>query len=412
MEGFPQECDQVDDFDHPTEKLDQSVYPLEESSLKPEGNDGSSLDQDETRTLQEGSNDSDKQEEEDGKDNGNGGDESSEESDDGDFPLEEIIDDDDDWVDYYYDQPLVYASFERVYRCFPLSFVDKTHLEIGNKIIMPAEALVPLMATQISMPMQFEIQNQSTGRVSHCGVIEFTGEEEGAVFLPDWMMKNMQLHEGDPMFMKNKNLKKGTYIKLQPHTTDFLGISNPKDVLEENLQKFSCLTMGDTIMISHEGKNFYVDIIETTPSAAISIIDADCNVDFAPPLDYKEPEKCAAKIALEKEQEEATQKPKFKPFTGLARRLNEEPCSTKLDSDSLPNEQPSAAAALEKREAAGAKPMSKRSPEGLVFQTDRNQPQNKGKELTSENVQAETLKDKPNPSKFQPFTGKKYTLAG
>ena len=62
-------------------------------------------------------------------------------------------------VNYFYDQPREYAWFERVYCCFPLSFVDKTDIEIGNKIIMPAEALMPLMSTQISMPMQFEIQD-------------------------------------------------------------------------------------------------------------------------------------------------------------------------------------------------------------------------------------------------------------
>ncbi|XWS66467.1 hypothetical protein CRYUN_Cryun05aG0202100 [Craigia yunnanensis] len=438
MEGFCQECDQVDDSDHPFEKLDESSHPFGESSLKPEGNDASSLDQDETRNLCEGSNNSDKQDDEDSKDNINGGEDSSEESYDGDKgsnnsdkqddedskdninggedSSEESYDgdvpsewttDDDDKDNYFYDQPRLYAWFERVYCCFPLSFVDKTHIEIGNKIIMPADALMPLMSTQISMPMQFEIQNQSTGRVSHCGVFEFTGEEEGAVFLPDWMMKNMQLQEGDLMFMKNKKLEKGTYIKLQPHSTDFLGISNPKAVLEENLQKFSCLTMGDTIMISHESKNFYINILATKPSAAISIIDADCNVDFAPPLDYKEPEKCASKSALGKEQEESTQKPKFKPFTGLARRLDEKPCSRELESATLHNEQPSAAA-LRESEAAQAKPMSKRSPQELVFQPDRSQPQNKGKELTSE-MDAETSKNKP---KFQPFTGKKYTLAG
>ncbi|XWS43260.1 hypothetical protein CRYUN_Cryun16bG0087700 [Craigia yunnanensis] len=230
---------------------------------------------------------------------------------------------------------------------------------------MPAQALISLMATQISMPMQFEIQNQSTGRVSHCRVFEFTGEEGGAVFLPDWMMKNMQLQEGDRRYMKNKTLEKGTYIKIQPHTIDFLGISNPKAVLEENLP--------------------------------------NCDVDFDP-LDYKEPEKCVPKSASGKEQEEATQKPKFKPFTGLARRLDEKPCSTELESASLPNEQPS----TQKSEAAEAKPMSKRSPQGFAFQSDRNQHQNKGKELAGK-TKAETLKNKP---KFQPFTGKKYTLAG
>ncbi|XVE96132.1 hypothetical protein REPUB_Repub02eG0195200 [Reevesia pubescens] len=102
--------------------------------------------------------------------------------------------------------------------------------------------------------------------------------------------------------------------------------------------------MSDTIMISHETKNFYINIVETKPSAAINIVDANFIVDFDPPLDYKEPENCAPKSTLNKEQEEATQKPKFKPFTGLARRLDKKPCSPELDSASLPNDQPSAAA--------------------------------------------------------------------
>lgn len=33
------------------------------------------------------------------------------------------------------------------------------------------------------------------------------------------------------VFIKNANLPKGTYVKLQPHTTDFLDISNPKAML-------------------------------------------------------------------------------------------------------------------------------------------------------------------------------------
>ncbi|XVF75935.1 hypothetical protein PTKIN_Ptkin13bG0227200 [Pterospermum kingtungense] len=406
MEGFSKECDQADDdSDHPMEKLDESIHdPSEQFS---EGNQASSLDQVETRTLSS--------EGDDDEDDING------EVDDSCYLSEGMISDDyypldesslkpegnndyseerDDAYygddDYFYDQPLEYNSFKRCYSCFPLSSVGKTHMEMGDKIIMPHEALMDLVATEISMPMQFEIQNQSTGRVSHCGVLEFTSDKEDAVFLPDWMMKNMQLQEGDSLFMKNKRLEKGTFAKLQPHTSDLLGISNPKAVLEEKLQKFSCLTMGDTIKISHESKDFYINIVETKPSAAINIIDVDCEVDFAPPLDYKEPENCAAK---RKEQDEATQKLKFIPFTGLARRLDGQFCSSESGSSSLSNEQPS---------SAQAQALSKIITKELVFQYDRSRPQNKGKELKSE-PEADTLKNKPT---FQPFSGKKYTLGG
>ena len=42
------------------------------------------------------------------------------------------------------------------------------------------------------------------------------------------MMENMLLQEGDVVRLKNVTLPKGTYVKLQPHTKDFLDISNPK----------------------------------------------------------------------------------------------------------------------------------------------------------------------------------------
>lgn len=44
-------------------------------------------------------------------------------------------------------------------------------------------------------------------------------------------------------------------------------------------------------MVAYNNKKYYIDIVETMPSSAISIIETDCEVDFAPPLDYKEPER-------------------------------------------------------------------------------------------------------------------------
>jgi len=44
-------------------------------------------------------------------------------------------------------------------------------------------------------------------------------------------MQNMLLQEGDTVRVKNVTLPKGTYVKLQPHTKDFLDISNPKAML-------------------------------------------------------------------------------------------------------------------------------------------------------------------------------------
>ena len=103
------------------------------------------------------------------------------------------------------------------------------------------------------------------------------------------MMQNLALEEGEIVNLKSASLPKGTYVKLQPHTTDFLDISNPKAVLETTLRNFSCLTVGDQITINYNNRQYFIDIVEAKPQPAISVIETDCEVDFAPPLDYVEP---------------------------------------------------------------------------------------------------------------------------
>ncbi|XP_035538841.1 ubiquitin fusion degradation protein 1 homolog isoform X1 [Juglans regia] len=95
------------------------------------------------------------------------------------------------------------TSFEQTYRCFPASFIEK---------------------------------NDATERMSHCGVLEFI-VEEGMIYMPYWMIENMLLQEGDIVRVKNMTLPKGTYVKLQPHTKDFLDISNPKAIWRAILLK-------------------------------------------------------------------------------------------------------------------------------------------------------------------------------
>ena len=41
-------------------------------------------------------------------------------------------------------------------------------------------------------------------------------------------------------------------------------------------------------MVSYNGRYYYLDVIDTKPSSAISIIETYCELDIALPLDYKE----------------------------------------------------------------------------------------------------------------------------
>lgn len=180
-------------------------------------------------------------------------------------------------------------TFDKQYQAFPVSFIGKEELEKGNKIILPQSALDTLARLNISYPMLFEISNQTLSRRTHCGVQEFIAEE-GTCYLPYWMMQNLLLNEGDLVRVLNTSLPKGSFVKLQPVSSDFLNIHNPRAVLENSLRNFATLTVGDSIVIDYNQKKYEIEIAECKPANAISIIEADVNVDFAPPKDYKEPE--------------------------------------------------------------------------------------------------------------------------
>ncbi|XP_071700846.1 uncharacterized protein [Rutidosis leptorrhynchoides] len=307
------------------------------------------------------------------------------------------------------------TSFEQTYRCYPASFIDKSHIENGDKIIMPPSALDRLASLHIDYPMLFELRNASTDRVSHCGVLEFIADE-GMIYMPYWMMENLLLKEGDPVNVKNATLPKGTYVKLQPHTSDFLNISNPKAILETTLRNFSCLTTGDSIMVAYNNKKYYIDIIESKPSSAITIIETDCEVDFAPPLDYKEPDRPAFVPSTKAPAEDVPEEPMFHPFTGSGRRLDGKPLKYQappVSSDSgSKGKQPAVSGGNGPSSTGSTSQSGSRQTQGkLVFGSNasRSERSQKQKEVVKETKQEQPSNEE---AKFQAFTGKKYSLKG
>jgi len=175
-------------------------------------------------------------------------------------------------------------------KCYPVSFIDKDELEKGDKIILPPSILENLSNLEVEWPLMFEISDPKGAKKSHCGVLEFIADE-GCSYTPYWMMQNLNIKEGEKLRFKYKNLEKGSYVKIQPQSDDFLEISNTKAVLESKLRKFTCLSKSDSIAIEYNGKIYWLNIIEVKPGNAISIIEADVNVDFISP-DVYDKNKC------------------------------------------------------------------------------------------------------------------------
>merc|ERR1719348_1092585 len=55
------------------------------------------------------------------------------------------------------------------------------------------------------------------------------------------------------------------------------------------LRHFACLSKGDIIAINYNNKIYELNVLETKPAAAVSIIECDMNVDFEAPPGYVEP---------------------------------------------------------------------------------------------------------------------------
>lgn len=235
------------------------------------------------------------------------------------------------------------GRFDHQYQVFPVSFMGKEELEKGNKIILPQSALDHLARLNISWPMLFEMANPATSRSTHGGVQEFIAEE-GTCFLPYWMMQHLLLSEGDLVRICNTSLPKGSFVKLQPVSFDFLNIHNPRAVLENSLRNFATLTVGDNIVIDYNSKKYEIEIVECKPAKAISIIEADVNVDFAPPKDYQEPVAPArtevASSSFQSKTEEVDEpvvqdKSKLMPFSGTGQRVDGKAIKTPQSSPAM-----------------------------------------------------------------------------
>lgn len=140
--------------------------------------------------------------------------------------------------------------------------------------------------------------------------------------------------------VKNVSLKKANFVKFRARSVDFLEINNPRALLEVTLRNFTCLTVGDTIKISHLGKTFEFDVREVQPDGAASIIETDCMVDFEEPLGYKDSKyaqhekapidstpKVVEPRSLQKARVDSTDNSDstqtiFKPFVGTAKRID------------------------------------------------------------------------------------------
>ncbi|KAF7725337.1 ubiquitin fusion degradation protein [Apophysomyces ossiformis] len=229
-----------------------------------------------------------------------------------------------------------HQGFSEYYRCYPIAMMqqgnERENVNYGGKIILPQSALEKLSQLHISYPMLFQLSSPQGRTHTHAGVLEFIAEE-GRVYLPQWavyqMMETLRMEPGGMIIVKNTTLPLGSFVKIQPQSTNFLDISDHRAVLENALRNFSTLTLGDVIQINYNDKVYEIQVLDVKPNfedhSGISIVETDLEVDFAPPVGYVEPSSRLTPTPSMKSQmvieEPQPAKNEFEAFQGSGRSL-------------------------------------------------------------------------------------------
>ena len=72
--------------------------------------------------------------------------------------------------------------------------------------------------------------------VTSYGIQEFSAPP-GVVYIPYHVMEGLGIDQGDTVTIELTSPPDGSYIKLQPHKTEFINLYDPKAILEKVLSK-------------------------------------------------------------------------------------------------------------------------------------------------------------------------------
>ena len=246
--------------------------------------------------------------------------------------------------DFKFDEEDFEKKFHETYKttltCFSFTCSSQSKEVINrsrhsNKILLPPNVLHELMTRDLFKKndiMFFKVINKKIEFGDVCSVHEFTASP-GICHVPYHIMEDLGITEGDNIEIEKVSPPLGTYVKLRPHKTAFIELSNPKALLEKMMaEDYPVITQGQTIAINYKslGKEFRIDIMETQPAEVISIIDTDLNVDFDEPFDYIAPTAPTSPPSPPNEVRSGEGSPasivnsastKFVPFSGRGYRL-------------------------------------------------------------------------------------------
>ena len=187
---------------------------------------------------------------------------------------------------------------------------DWNEVTQGNKIVLPRSVYDLLESRGISFK-QFQILNPENRDVRlFTGPLDFCAAE-GECYLPNWVMRQLKLKEGDACAVATCRIPRGTFARFQPHSSSFLDVTDHSMMLHSTLDNFAALTAGSTIRVTDGRRVHMLDVLEVTGKQlppgqhddsngkAVDLTLAELITDFAPAKDVVKKKPAKARPAAD-----------------------------------------------------------------------------------------------------------------
>ena len=177
-------------------------------------------------------------------------------------------------------------------------YSDNLSLEknISHSIIIPNNIMDTLLyhKTDTDNPILFiEIKDMNENKISklyNCLVFgNIETSDTNVCVLPFWAMSKLQLSQFEKISIENiRDLSKIGFIKLKANISNYVYWEDIKKMLENELEKYRCLSIGDLVCISDV--EFYVTELHDINSIIISngsLFESEPSIEFDIPTDIE-----------------------------------------------------------------------------------------------------------------------------
>uniref|UniRef100_A0A914LT67 Ubiquitin fusion degradation protein 1 n=1 Tax=Meloidogyne incognita TaxID=6306 RepID=A0A914LT67_MELIC len=145
--------------------------------------------------------------------------------------------------------------------------------------------IVLFKITPLAQPSLEEIDDDPSE--VFCGALDYEAPENQC-YLPPWMMRQLKLYDGYPVRIEHIcNLKIGTFARFKPILSKRVltiindeNIKKVRHVLEVQLSKYQCLSVGDEIAIEYNKDELRFRVTALEPKSLVDITNCDLKADF------------------------------------------------------------------------------------------------------------------------------------